>query len=566
MIAAGATPDAQRAFRIAAAFTLAIVIGVAPPAMASGYVVYIPLDSPMYEQLDTLNALGYLDDYIDEIKPISRIEAARLTLEARRNLHESNAPDTLAIQMIASLKLQLAEEIGWIRHGTVDDRPASIHPVTRAEADYVFSRGASRMWDTGGRGGLHASEGTPLLPYNDGVPTEAGSNEALRSSGWAGFGSFFTAYGEAVVAGPMTREPTSGSRVNAIDAEGVLDLGNFAISAGQEEMWWGTGHFGALSQSDNATPFPAGRIQNVHPIILPWIFKYLGQCRFQAFFGQLEGDRYFSHPWIDGEILAFKPTPNFEIGFTHTIMFGGTHNDNYSIPGFLGRATGFATGSPIGANTNSRAGVYLKFYFPHLRNLQVYQEILGEDNLNYEIPGVGRYLPFLAVSYQGGFYLPRLTLDGLTDLRFEYAILEPNYSIHGDPLYWTYDAMLMGDAMGPNATEVDLQVGRWLPGMTKVSSELFYTERAPSYGSNTPYPASVYGTNLTKEHSVGIAFNALRIPQLERWSHGALIDGRARLAFEYVDHVNYGAASSMRTLVLLSMGITPPWKTQEWRQ
>jgi len=31
----------------------------------------------------TLNGLGYLDDYLDEIKPNSRIEAARLTLEAQ---------------------------------------------------------------------------------------------------------------------------------------------------------------------------------------------------------------------------------------------------------------------------------------------------------------------------------------------------------------------------------------------------------------------------------------------------------------------------------------------------
>ena len=565
MSAVGVTRGIWRCCAAIAVLAFAIAQIAAASVSAATYVVFIPLDSPMYEQLDTLNALGYLDDYIDEIKPISRIEAARLTLEARRNLHESSTPNTLAIRMIASLRLQLREEIGWIQHGTVDDRPSAIHPVTRVQADYVFSRGASRMWDTGGRGGLHASEGTPLLPNNDGIPTEAGSNEALRSSGWAGFGSFFTAYGEAVVAGPMTRQPTSGSRVNAIDAEGVLDLGNFAISAGQEEMWWGPGHFGALSQSDNATPFVAGRIQNVHPIILPWVFKYLGQCRFQIFFGQLEGERYFSHPWIDGEILAFKPSPNFEIGFTHTIMFGGTHNNSYSPLGFLGRATGFATGSPIGANTNSRGGIYLKFYFPKLRNLQVYQEILGEDNLNYEIPGIGRFLPFLAVSYQGGFYLPRLTDDGLTDLRFEYSILEPNYSVHGDPLYWTYDAMLMGDAMGPNATEVDLQAGRWLPGMTKVSTDLFYTERAPSYAGNSPYPSKVYGAALTKEHSAGVAFNALRIPQLERWSHGALIDGRARLAFEYVDHVNYGAAPSLRSLVVLSMGITPPWKTREWR-
>jgi hypothetical protein len=49
-------------------------------AQASTYVVYLPLDSPVYDELDTLNGLGLLRSYISEIRPISRIEAARLTL------------------------------------------------------------------------------------------------------------------------------------------------------------------------------------------------------------------------------------------------------------------------------------------------------------------------------------------------------------------------------------------------------------------------------------------------------------------------------------------------------
>ena len=45
----------------------------------------IPLDSPIYLELETLDGLGYLDTYFLEIRPFSRVEAARLTLEAERN-------------------------------------------------------------------------------------------------------------------------------------------------------------------------------------------------------------------------------------------------------------------------------------------------------------------------------------------------------------------------------------------------------------------------------------------------------------------------------------------------
>lgn len=48
-------------------------------AACSTYVVYVPLDSPIYVQLDTLNGLGVLETYLEEVRPISRVEAARLT-------------------------------------------------------------------------------------------------------------------------------------------------------------------------------------------------------------------------------------------------------------------------------------------------------------------------------------------------------------------------------------------------------------------------------------------------------------------------------------------------------
>ena len=533
-------------------------------ASASTYVVYLPLDSPVYEELETLNGFGLLKTYLGEIKPISRVEAARLTLEAEHELIDSERDSPLARSLIHSLRLQLREEVGWLLSNHEDGRPATLHPIERVEGEYIFSRGPTRFWNTGGTGGLHAAEGTPLLPNNDGIPTGAGSNEVLRWSGWGGVGGFLTGYGEVAAAGPITHELADTARVRPLGAEAVVSLGNFAASFGQEEMWWGTGHFAGLSQGDNAAPFPGLHLQNIHPILLPWIFRYLGQFRYQIFFGQLDGERYFAHPWIDGQVFSFRPLPHFEFGLTHTIAFGGRFNNNYGLAGFIGRATGFATGSPVGANTNSRGGVYLKFYFPEFRDLQVYQELVGEDNLTTEARPVGRFLPFLAVSYQGGIYLPRLTSDGLTDLRIEYALLEPGYSIHDDSLYWTYNGALMGDPLGPNATEAHLQVGRWFPGLTKGSIEVFYTERAPTFGTDSPYPARFYGP-LTKEHSGGVAFDLFRIPQRTGVTARALLGGHARMAVEYVDHMNYGGPGSLRAMVMFGLGAVPTSPSMEWR-
>jgi hypothetical protein len=169
--------------------------------------------------------------------------------------------------------------------------------------------------------------------------------------------------------------------------------------------------------------------------------------------------------------------------------------------------------------------------------------------------------PFKAVSYMGGFYLPRLTKDGRTDLRFEYSILEPNYSIHPHSLYWTYDGGLMGDPLGPNASEVDLALGRWFDVQKdpcNLALDLFYTERPPGFDSHAQYPASVYGRSLTKEHSGGLAVDLIALPLSPL--HHAIASARTRIAVEYVHAPNYdGRVDSVRVMLLISGALSTDW-------
>ena len=199
--------------------------------------------------------------------------------------------------------------------------------------------------------------------------------------------------------------------------------------------------------------------------------------------------------------------------------------------------------------------------------------MVGSDNAAYEVPFIGYALPFINVSYQGGFYLQRLTEDGLTDCRFEYTINSGGYSIQANnALYFTYYNQMFGHPIGPNATQVDLQFGRWFGERYKASMDLFYTEQAPSlYEGNSrilfaPNSSFYPYAPLGKEHSVGVAFDMLRLPEVARWSSsgpGALFDGKARVAFEWVDGMNYGGPNSFRALATLSIGLTPQMKSFE---
>lgn len=546
--------------RAALAMALLAVVAVAArplPARASTYAVYIPLDSSIYRALDTLNGLGLCDSYISYIKPISRVEAARLTLEAESNL-DQRAPNPLAHQLVHVLRAQLREEVDWLEKDKEDNLPTMVHPVQRLEAQYVYSGGQRRTFNTTTGSGLNYTEGTPLLPDNDNLDTSSGSNEVARWSGWTGLGGFVTGYGEGALAGPLSKSPDTVGRAQLLTGAAVVSIGNTAISFGQEEMSWGIGWSSQLAQSANAKPFPALRAQNIHPRHLPWIFRYLGLMRYQAVFGQLDADRVYSRPWLSAQVISFKPLPWFEWGMNHAIMFGGSGNSNYSLAGFLGRATGISTGSSSTANTNSRFGLYTKFYIPQLRNSQIYAEMLNEDF--YSPLGHNSFLklPFKGPSYTFGAYFPQVTADGLTDAGAEYTLLDNEYSTHSDSLYWTYQNALMGDALGPGAWHVNAKLGRWLDYENKVTGEFFFERR-----SDTSFVPVTVGTN--NESGFGGALDVFHMPFAIRPLGDSLGEMQARTAVEYLEDINYTSHSSVRTMLQLTLGLTPAMSSLEWK-
>jgi hypothetical protein len=558
---------------------LLIAAALARPVLASTYVVYIPLDSPIYQELDTLNSLGMLETYLSEVRPISRVEAARLTLEAERMVSGSeNAPSPaqpLARAMIEELRRELATEIGWVQDDAEDDQPTMLRPIERVEVQYVYSTGRRRGFGPFDNINeqLHATEATPLLPNNDDLPTSVSNNEVMRTSGWAGLEGFFTLYGEGALAGPLTRSPsgvngTTRSRLGLLRGEAVADFGNTAISFGWHEMRWGTGFFGSLSQGDNARPFPALRMENVHPSYLPGWLRYLGPMRYEIFLGQLDhfrpfitapGQRgYYPYPWLSGQTIVVKPLSTFELGITHVVMFGGSGNSQYGLAGFLGRATGISTGSAQSGNTNSQAGFTTKFYFPSLRNAYLYLDVLGEDNLTFEVPSIGRLLPFAAVSYQGGIVVPRVTADGLTSARLEFINTSQRYGFHSDSLYWSYKDRLMGDPVGPNAFQIHTSVGRWLSKSLKLDVDYFHTERDPE---KTGGPGQT-------EMSNGMSINLMRLPQPlhNAAGRGSLLGINAYVACEWVHNLDTVAgANSFRAVAQISFSLTPASAPLKWQ-
>jgi len=539
----------------AATAALLIMLSLVARAAASTYVVFIPLDDPIYDELDTLDGLGLLDSYLPEVKPISRVEAARLVIEANSKIAQIKSPDPLALATLDALHSELALEIGWLEDDHEDNLPPMVRPVQRLALQYVYSSGEQREFYVENAHPVTASEATPLLPDDSDLPSASGNNGVALWSGWAGFGGFLSGYAEAAYGGPLTDSAQAPDRDRIVNGAAVVSLGNLAISYGNEAMQWGVGYYGQLAQSANASAFPALRFQNIHPGHLPGFLRYLGLMRYNAFLGQLDDDRVFAHPWIAGQIVALKPLPNLDLGVTHAIAFGGSGNDDYGIGGFFGRATGIDTGNPDGANTNSRVSVYSKLRFPSLRSAELYAEILGEDFYQPFGKKLGLKLPFKSPSYTLGLYVPRLTCDGLTDGRLEWTLLDRNYSTHSDSLYWTNGGVLMGYPLGPGGQRLDWGLGRWVAMRYKLKSDLYYEFREPLAAADA---------SLT-ERGAGFRLGLARMPFKINRLQGAIADFELAAAAEYVSHINYLNTDSTRMMLMLSIGLAPPSGVFAWR-
>lgn len=104
-----------------------------------------------------------------------------------------------------------------------------------------------------------------------------------------------------------------------------VNAGNFMISAGYVDRWWGPGWEGSLILSTSARPIPALTIERNYsdPFKTP-ILHWMGPWRASVAFGQLEDHRDdFDHTRFFAARLTFKPLKQLEIGLSRTALWCG---------------------------------------------------------------------------------------------------------------------------------------------------------------------------------------------------------------------------------------------------
>ena len=395
---------------------------------------YVPLDSWIYPALDRLAGMGVIDSGFAAMRPWTRRECARQISEAGERIALTDSP---AGEIYRQLETEFTPELD----------PDSTEPQARFESVYtnVGHISGAPLED-----GYHFAQ-TQInnfgRPYGEGWNTSSGFSFYATAGPWSGYfrGELQTA--PFVPALPLSARqfiatvdqfpgtpPATGTpsiqQFQMLDAYIGLTLSNWQFSFGRQSLDWGPGEGGSMMFSYNAAPINMFRVNRVTPLSIPLVSRFLGPVRVEVFFGQLAGQHftagpnfatsgsfaveYQPQPFLHGERFSFKPTRNFEFGFSATGIQGGP-GVPLTFATFGHSIFGIANGLPGTPQDpgDRRSGMDWSYRLPKLRDwVTFYGDAFAEDQLS-PIAYWDRS------AFRGGLYFSHLPKLPKLDLRME---------------------------------------------------------------------------------------------------------------------------------------------------
>lgn len=426
---------------------------------------YVPLDSWVYPEIERLAALGYINTAYLGLRPWTRLSIVRMLQRAEERFDDERVSDE-AKRIYDALQKEFEADY---RQATQD------RPTFHVEVSSLYERSlgiaGSPINDS-----FHFGQ---TLVNDYGRPYQEGFNQIAGFTAHGEYGRFsFFVRGEYQYApGRDTYSAAARQAISVMDnnplqpavpvartntfqllnASVAVDLAGNQISLGKSDVWWGPGEGGSLAYSNNAEPINMLRFNRVEPLVIPFVSKLLGPVRYDLFLGSLQGHISPPAPWIQGQKISFKPTPNFEFGVSRTIIFAGKGHVPLTFGSFWNSFTSVSN-VPLNVkfSRNDPGARYSSFDFsyrvPFVRNwLTLYTDALVHDDVS----------PLSAprrAAFRPGIYLSHLPHLPRWDFRAEAVYTDfPTSRSHGGQFFffenayhdaYTNKQFILGDWIG----------------------------------------------------------------------------------------------------------------------
>lgn len=238
---------------------------------------------------------------------------------------------------------------------------------------------------------LAAAPGRPALRWFKDTPR----GKEVAGASWSGYnGHLAFRFNVLAVYGDRDHQ-----RIRFDGSYLSLALGNWILTAGQVDQYWGPAWSGSLILGANSRAVPGISLSrnSSEPFDTP-LLSWLGPWTLTIFAGRLEDNRYVPHAYLLGMRFAFRPLSGVEIGLSRTALFGGEGRPsgwNCLWQTIIGR-TNTEPGRTLDCAAQM-AAIDARFHIPYTR-LVFYGQMAAGDQSD---TGVSKWTDLLGLSLWG---------------------------------------------------------------------------------------------------------------------------------------------------------------------
>jgi hypothetical protein len=162
-----------------------------------------------------------------------------------------------------------------------------------------------------------------------------------------------------------------------------MALGNWMLSAGWQERWWGPGRDSSMILGTNARPTPSIGIQRVVsvPSESKW-FRWMGPWTLSSFFGLLDDDRVVENGLLFGLRFSMRPIDSLEISLARAAQMCG-EGRKCDFEAFIDMLRGSdnagANVNPEDEPGNQLGGIDMRWKLPKKIPIALYMQWIAED-------------------------------------------------------------------------------------------------------------------------------------------------------------------------------------------
>lgn len=398
--------------------------------------VDIPLEHPIYNNIDRLSNLGVFSDDILSIRPVTidRLQQMVSAVDSSKISNHQMKQDLAAIATYLSREykkntLQYHFQQGAMysnaRETPVLETDATTNPLLNLKEQSRFKKEGYQAWLQ------------PRVYFN-----------------WENWAAFDFEPFIGMTQNLVNDDPERNIYLRRTHLKiGINDL---ELSFGRSSLQWGHGFSGGMLFGGAQHPMDMIQLRNSSPYRLPSFLKYFGPTQFSVFVSKMDETQAFPGSIVIGERMVIKPHSTLDLGFTQSIQFMGQGAPNLSTIDVLSEVIGKRLQDINSVNLSNRNFVLDgSLRISPLGNTKIYTELFWEDCCEFIFT---RDLSKLV-----GISYPELW-NSRASLGFEYVQTTEIYNRHKPYISGFINrGTTLGNQVGPDAQGYFLKYHHSLP-------------------------------------------------------------------------------------------------------